>query len=98
MGWKVHEFVGTTIGLDVGPSAARAVAMEVLSSAAAANKARVTGVGDGFPVFSAGASFHLKSGVGPSIGLSLFFKVKGFSAQAFATIPKGPFGSSASGF
>ncbi|KAK9925102.1 hypothetical protein M0R45_033443 [Rubus argutus] len=81
---------------DVGKSVAKAVTMEVLSSAAAPNKARVTGVGDGFPVFSAGASFSLKSGIGSSIGPSSLFKVKGFSAQAFVAIPKGPFGSSAS--
>ncbi|KAK9931662.1 hypothetical protein M0R45_018932 [Rubus argutus] len=81
---------------DVGQSAAKAVAMEVLSFAAAPNKARVTGVGDDSPVFSAGASFPLKSGIGPSIGPSSLFKVKGFSAPAFAAIPKGPFGSSAS--
>lgn len=73
---------------DVGQSAAK----EVLSSAAAPNKARVTGVGDDSPVFSAGASFPLKSGIGPSS----LFKVKGCLAQAFAAIPKGPFGSSAS--
>ncbi|KAK9922979.1 hypothetical protein M0R45_031415 [Rubus argutus] len=67
---------------NVGQLTAKVVAMEVLSSAAAPNKDRVTGVGDGFPVFSVGPSFTLKSGIGPSIGPSSLFK---FNLSAVAS-------------